>query len=44
MEDGITTLDETSLCAVQKAGKVTAADVLDHCERDIAIRKRGVTL
>jgi altronate dehydratase len=43
MEDGITTLEETSPCTVQRAGTVTVADVPDHGERDIAIRKRGVT-
>ena len=43
MEDGITTLEERSLCAVQRAGTVMVADVLDYGERDIAIWKRGVT-
>jgi hypothetical protein len=44
MDDGITTLEETSLCAVQESGTVMVADVLDYCERDIAVWKRGVTL
>jgi altronate dehydratase len=43
MEDGVTTLEERSLCAVQRAGTVMVADVLDYGERDIAIWKRGVT-
>jgi altronate hydrolase len=41
IEGGITTLEEKSLGAVQKAGRATVTDVIDYGE---VIRKRGLTL
>ncbi|MEJ0100792.1 MAG: altronate dehydratase family protein [Pseudomonadota bacterium] len=41
IEGGITTLEEKSLGAVQKAGRATVTDVIDYGE---SISKRGLTL